>query len=159
MTQKAKKESSFKDLDLSKPVKQSSIYVPEGDCLGKEYSAYSKECTICADCDLCVTLFADVVKAKVHKIELEHKNKGAEFLDLAEMLRNVAGDKEKIYKLIVKKEASEEPVTVDELIDLFGTRYRISDREAVINWIKEFIVEHTDLCIRERKFRLKSSVE
>jgi len=155
MSKVARKSNSFPELDLSKPLQRSAIYIPPDDCFGKEWDAYDKSCQVCADCDVCGILFSDLVKKKVHEVELQEKNRGAAFLDTAEMFRNLDGLKDKMSKLVIKRDATDNPLTVEDLVEYVKDKYNISDDVAIKEWIKTFVKGDERICIKERKFRVK----
>lgn len=156
MKKKPRQKPSFTDVDLSKPLKKSAIHVPENDCFGQVWDAYDKACQVCADSEVCCILFSDVVKKKVHEKELEAKNAGAAFLDTAEMLRNLEPFKAKLLKLIGVKNDTPDGVPVDEIKAYIMDKHNVSDEVAVVEWIKNFVKENGTICIKERKFRLRT---
>ena len=158
MTRVAKKKPSYYEVDLSVPLKEENFPVKGEDCFSKEWDGYAKECQLCSDATVCSILTGKAVYKQAKELEVAKEEAGVGYLDNAEMLRNVDQDLEKLKKLIVKFEEKGEPMSVEELITLFGSRYKISDEVAVKEWIKRFIHENQEFCLRERKFRLKANV-
>lgn len=112
------------------------------DCIGAEYDPQNKDCSICADIELCGIRFQMLVQSKKNIFEVNH----GPLLDETDF-KSV--DYSKIERLVKKyKDAGDDPISMDELCDLVGEMARTKDRVAIVNNIKRAL-PNTKLIIKD----------
>lgn len=132
--------------DLLKPV--IIIDGDDGDCFGTElYNPQDKDCSICADVELCGIKFQGIVHRKKEDFEQRH----GPLLDQTDF---EAVNMAKIEELAIKYEQEGLPMLFQELVDAVSELANTKDEIAVIEYLKR-IVPTTSLIIKEGKVYAK----
>jgi len=136
------------EMDLLKPVNVSDIEA--NDCFGSDlYNPPDKDCSICADIELCGIKFQSLVHANKEKLE----GKKGPFLDEAAFS---LVDFNKIESLVAQYEKDGEPMLFDELLYAVAYMAKIQDDEAVVQFIKRKLPTN-NLLLKEGKVYVKNS--
>lgn len=115
--------------DFTAPIDPAQFKVVDGDCLGKEWDMRSKECPVCAMCDICSILFQSQVRKKIQQVEAQH----ATFLDKTDF---AAIDQQQLRARI---EAANGQMNVGDLVEEVHATAQTDDEVAVVEWIKRFL--------------------
>jgi hypothetical protein len=115
------------EVDLLKPV---TLPEPEpGDCFGSsEYDPRDKDCSVCADLELCGLKREVALRSKKKKFEEDN----GPLLDQTDF-QSVNWDS--IYKKAIEYEDSGEPMTFQELTEAISTIAKTKDQVAVAEFI------------------------
>lgn len=128
------------EVDLLKPVT-----IPDGDpedCFGTAlYNPQDKDCSICADIELCGIKFQSVLQKKVTKFEEDHG-------PLLDQVDFSSVNMSKIEALAAKYEQEGEPMTFKELTDAVAQLANTKDEVSVIEHLKRTLPT-SNLLIRE----------
>jgi hypothetical protein len=124
------------EVDLLKPVNLDDFkQLSEGDCFGNMWDPKDKDCSVCADIEVCGILYQDKhIKPKVKKFEEETIP-----LDLA---RFETVPWNKIKTLIQKYEKDGKPMMLDELIEIVSEQAKIKDPQTVMLYIKHILPKY-----------------
>ena len=134
------------EVDLTKPV--SNLQVQDDDCFGKEWNPHNRDCSICADNELCGIKYQEVLKKKKQSYEKQHTPLDMANFDLVNM--------EKIVS-IIKKYQEDEPLYFDELEELVGKAAKSKHKIAIREFIKlnipkyNIIVKDNQVYVEEPK--------
>jgi len=130
MPRKAKVDRT--EVDLLQPVNVGELkqLIKDDDCFGKEWNPQHKDCSICADVEVCGIIYQDTkvipAKDKFDKKELP--------LDMASF--NAVKWKD-IKKLIQQYEKDKEPLTMDELVEIVSTQSGMKDPQTVMLYVEQ----------------------
>lgn len=133
------------EVDLTKPV--SNLKVTEGDCFGQEWNPQSKDCSICADNEICGIKYQEIIKTK----KTSYEKKQSYPLDMTDF-KNVNMDK--IVNIIAKYQ-DDEPLEYEEVEELIMKAAKTKDKIAV----REFIKRNTptyNITIKDKKFYVEN---
>ena len=122
-----KPRNEKQEVDLLKPVTLSDV--PEEDCFGKEYNPQDRDCSICADIEICGIKFQSLVQKKKKAFEEKH----GPLMDETDF-KSV--NMEKLEKLAKKYEDEGEPMTHEELVQAVSGLANTKDEVAVIEFLK-----------------------
>ncbi len=129
-------------VDLLKPVT-----IPDGeaeDCFGTDlYNPQDKDCSICADIELCGIKFQSIVQKKKTVFEEEH----GPLLDQTDF---DSVNMTKIAEVAKRYEEEGEPMLFQELIDAVAELACTKDEVAVVEYLKRTL-PLTNLIIKEGK--------
>lgn len=140
-----KPRTDKKEIDLLKPVVIQEA--DSEDCFGKEYNPQDRDCSICADIEICGIKFQGVIQRKKKEFEEKH----GPLLDEADFKSiNFA----QIENLVKKYETEGEPLTYEELFEVVSQQGRIKDEIAVIEYLKRTIPV-SNLILKEGKVYVK----
>ena len=136
---KARTTTSQIDLTVPLEVKHAT---ETNDCIGgSEYDPQDKDCSICADIELCGIRHQLLLQSKKNAFEMTN----GPTLDMTDF-KSV--DLKKIEKLCQKYEAEgSDPISFDELCEFIETMARTKDREAVVQYIKR-VLPTTNLILK-----------
>jgi uncharacterized Fe-S cluster-containing radical SAM superfamily enzyme len=137
-----KPKETKQKVDLLKPV--TILDGSAGDCFGTEfYNPQDKDCSICADIEICGIKFQGIIQKKKTDFEQKH----GPLLDQTDFDSvNMA----KIEELAIKYEEEGEPLLFQELVDAVSDLARTKDDIAVIEYLKRTIPT-TNLILKEGK--------
>jgi len=141
-----KPKEEKQEVDLLKPVN-----LPDGeagDCFGTDlYNPQDKDCSICADIELCGIKFQGVVQKK--KTEFEEKH--GPLLDETDF---ASVNMDKIAALARKYEDEGDPMSFQELVELVSELACTKDEVAVIEYLKRTLPV-TNIITKEGKVYAK----
>lgn len=124
------------DIDLLVPVNVDDFKLDEDDCFGRMWEPTNKDCSICADIEVCGIIYQDrVIKPKKKQYEEE----GATPLDLAKFEQV---DWINIVKVVEKYEKDGDPMVLSELIDYVKGIANVSDDSIIELYIKSRVKKH-----------------
>jgi hypothetical protein len=130
------------EVNLLKPVT-----IPDGgvgDCFGTDfYNPQDKDCSICADIEICGIKFQGIIQKKKTDFEQKH----GPLLDQTDFQ---SVDIAKIEELAIKYEDEGEPMLFQELVDAVSELACTKDDIAVIEYLKRTIPT-TNLILKEGK--------
>jgi len=138
----ARLESSYSEIDLTKPVDLSEVTGTAEDCYGVEWDIRSPICIICADNEMCGIVTASKLRAKVKEIEKVEK-----YLDVS-CLKEVSTEGVKIW-------LSGKTRTTGELIEKIKELGNTADEVAVVEWIKRFIKNDDEVYTKSGEVHLR----
>jgi len=135
-------------VDLLKPYTPSK---PQDDgCFGNMWDPQHKDCSICADIEVCGILYQqNHIQIKKQKFEEEN----GPTLDMTDF---EAISIEKVEKLALQYQNDQEPMTVDELISYIKTQARTKDTVAVREYLKR-VLPMTKMHIQEDEIHVQSN--
>lgn len=116
--------------DFSKPVNVGDFNINPDDCFGRMWLPQHKECSTCADLELCGTIYQhNVIPEKIKKVK---KSQGGNFLDDVNF--------DRIPKESLVKEVKDNPgkVTSEHLIKFVKHWSKCDDNDTLLEWIKQF---------------------
>ena len=140
-----KSRTDKKEVDLLKPV-----IIPDADledCFGKEYDPQDRDCSICADIEICGIKFQGIIQKKKREFEEKH----GPLLDEVDF-KSV--DIAKIEKLAKQYEEDGYPMLFQELTDVVAELANTKDEIAVIEYLKRTL-STSNLIIKEGKVYVK----
>jgi hypothetical protein len=141
-----KPKTQKQEVDLLKPVN-----IPDGDpddCFGTSlYNPQDKDCSICADIELCGIKFQGLIQKKVQKFE-EENGPLLDQVDFGSVKMN------KIEEFAKQYEAEGEPMTFQELVDAISQLANTKDEVAVVEYLKRTLPT-SNLLIKEGKVYAK----
>jgi hypothetical protein len=126
-TPKDKKQS----VDLTVPLNPSQFTSDE--CFGNAWEPSDKDCSICADIEICGILYQDKIKKKEATIKAKQKS---HFIDVGDFAKV---PEVKVIKICKRYFDDGEPLTLEELMELVIEYAEISDHTAVLNYIKRLL--------------------
>lgn len=141
-----KSKTQKQEIDLLKPVN-----LPEGDpedCFGTNlYNPQDKDCSICADIELCGIKFQKITQKKVTDFEEKH----GPLLDETDFS---SVDIVKIEKLAMKYENEGYPMLFQELVELIMELVKTKDEVAAVEYLKRTLPV-SNLLLKEGKVYAK----
>ena len=126
------REESLK-IDMTKPIKIEPL---DDDCLGKEWLPHAMECKLCADSDVCCTLFA---RKKEQVVKKKEEVSETYFLDMANF---EAVPVDKLVAQIKKLHAKGTPASLTELEYTIQDIAQCSDDLAVKEYMRRIVTLH-----------------
>jgi hypothetical protein len=99
------------------------------DCFGKEYDPRDRDCSICADIEIC----GIKTQVELQKKKKEFENNNGPLLDQTDF-KSV--NWKKIEQKALEYEVNNEPLTFEELLDTIKTLANTKDEVAVLEYIR-----------------------
>lgn len=128
------KKNTKTEVDLSKPLNLDDFTLNESDCFGNEWKPDSTECSLCADIEVCGTLYRNLhIKKKIQKVK---ENQGINFLDEVNFKRVPW---ERLYNEIKSDPGK---LTTEQIYNWVKQRSKSDDHESIIQNIKNFKMEY-----------------
>lgn len=124
------------EFDLLYPIDMAKAQanVAEDDCFGKEWNPGVKDCSVCADAEVCGIVFQKEVK-KPKQQALEKKD--GPYLDQARLM---TGEEFKFVEDTIKQTCVDmEPTSTEEMFQYFAAKMKTKDEALVVNEMKRFI--------------------
>ena len=130
VTRKPNKKQSI-EVDLTKPIPQPLIIeaMKGSNCFGKLWDISTKECSQCADKDICGIMMQDTLAESSKQLQ---KKLGATFLDVADY-KNVTNAK--LMKFVVSGETTTKQL-IQEVVKLSNCDDTTAAVEHIKRWIK-----------------------
>jgi len=135
-------------VDLLKPYTPSVL--KDDECFGNMWDPQHKDCSICADIEVCGLLYQQTtIAAKKKKFEDEN----GPTLDLTEF-SNV--DLKKLEAVAAKYQEEKDPMTLDELMDAVASLAKTKDTVAVREYLKREL-PLTNMIIQNNEIHVQNS--
>jgi hypothetical protein len=104
-------------------------------CFGKEWNPQDRDCSVCADIELCGIIYQDTkVTPKRKKFEKEKSP-----LDMADFM---AVEWPKILGVIESLQRGEDPMTLEELTGVVKDQSKVTNEELLKTYVRIKLVEH-----------------
>jgi len=134
MPRNAKTEKT--KMDLLQPVNVGELkqLIKDDDCFGKEWNPQHKDCSICADVEVCGIIYQDT-KVMPAKVKFDKETLP---LDMATFEAVNWGQ---IKKLVRQYEKDDEPLSMDELVEIAMTQSGMKDPQIVMLYIEQKLPE------------------
>ncbi len=128
------------ETDFTKPVsKNRDDYKDVQDCFGQEFDITNIDCASCHDNEICSIFYKDnVIADKIRIIE----EKVPEIFDKVDF---DSIDKKALEKLLLEKSDAKQPIVTSALVTYIGDKAKTKDTQAIVTWLKDFIVESGDI--------------
>jgi len=134
------------EVDLLKPIQLPDTV--EGDCFGtEEYDPQHKDCSICADIELCGIKFQGLIQKKKNVFEKEN----GPLLDQTDF---EGVDFGKVESLALRYQDDGSPMTFEELVELVSQLASTKDDIAVVEYLKRTI-PNTRLILKEGQVHVR----
>lgn len=104
-------------------------------CFGKEWNPQDRDCSVCADIELCGIIYQEThVTPKRKKFEKDNNP-----LDMADF---ESVDWNKIVKVIKAWDKGDEPMELEELISTIKDQSKVTNEELLKTYVRIKLVEH-----------------
>lgn len=118
------------EYDMSKPINLEQFDITAESCFGRLWLPQHKDCSVCADLELCGTIYHHTtLNDKIKKVK---KSQGINFLD------DVNFDRIPKQELVDEIKKNPGKVTSDHLIKFVKHWSKCDDEDTLIVWIQQF---------------------